>query len=310
MEVLTRRQPIIPTSPAGTYTISVKDANGCIFDAPSATINGGSAATAIAVTPVDATCGNNNGSITLGAVTGGTAPFTYSFNGSAYTSTTFYNNLAAGTYTISVNDADGCVFNAPNVIIAQTPTPSAPTTTQVDPTCTVATGTITVTSSIAGLTFSLDAAPYAAYPAGGYTAVTTGPHTLSAQNAAGCISAVQHDDRSTTCSTCSTNAQPRYSLPALHRQERSSSLHQLRVSPSVLTRAPYQPYCRRIYRCCSQVLIPSAAQNAAGCVSAATTHREHYSICSCCTNCFCNGTAYLRYTDRNDRRHCTNRSRS
>ena len=32
--------------------------------------------TAITVTPVDATCGNNDGSVTLGAVTGGVAPYT------------------------------------------------------------------------------------------------------------------------------------------------------------------------------------------------------------------------------------------
>ncbi len=68
------------------------------------------------------------------------------------------------------------------------PTPTTPTFTQVDPTCTVATGTITVTSATAGLTFSLDGAAYAAYPAGGYTGVASGPHTLTAQNAAGCTS--------------------------------------------------------------------------------------------------------------------------
>src|SRR5204862_4312141 len=58
----------------------------------------------------------------------------------------------------------------------------------VDPTCAVPTGTITITSATAGLTFSLDGGAYAAYPAGGYT-VGAGPHTISAQNAAGCISA-------------------------------------------------------------------------------------------------------------------------
>src|SRR6202043_1519977 len=78
---------------------------------------------------------------------------------------------------------------AANITIAPQPaTPTAPTFTQVDPTCTVATGTITVTSATAGLTFSLDAGPFAAYPAGGYTGLAAGPHTLAAQNAAGCTS--------------------------------------------------------------------------------------------------------------------------
>ena len=56
-------------------------------------------------------------------------------------------------------------------------TPAAPTLNAVDPTCTVATGTITVTSATAGLTFSLDGGAFGPYPAGGYTGLTSGPHT-------------------------------------------------------------------------------------------------------------------------------------
>jgi hypothetical protein len=57
------------------------------------------------------------------------------------------------------------------------------------PTCAVATGTITITSPTAGLTFSVNGGAYAAYPAGGYTGLAAGPYTITAQNAAGCISA-------------------------------------------------------------------------------------------------------------------------
>jgi hypothetical protein len=66
--------------------------------------------TAIVITPVNATCGNANGSVTLGAVTGGVAPYTYSFDGSGFTSTTVYNNLAAATYNVIVRDANGCDY--------------------------------------------------------------------------------------------------------------------------------------------------------------------------------------------------------
>ncbi len=82
---------------AGRYTLVVQDANGCTFNAPDVVINSTGGATAIAVTPTDATCGNTNGSVVLGAVTGGVAPYTYSFNGSGLsTATLVYNNLAAG----------------------------------------------------------------------------------------------------------------------------------------------------------------------------------------------------------------------
>ena len=61
-----------------------------------------------------------NGTLTLGAVTGGVAPYTYSVDGSAFTATTVYNNLAAGNHTVAVTDANGCVFNAPDAIINNT----------------------------------------------------------------------------------------------------------------------------------------------------------------------------------------------
>src|SRR4029077_11649703 len=83
---------------------------------------------------------------------------------------------------------NGCIFNT-TAVVNQPATPPTPTFTQVDPTCAVNTGTVTVTSATAGLTFSLDGAAFAAYPAGGYTGLAAGPHTLSAQNAAGCNSA-------------------------------------------------------------------------------------------------------------------------
>jgi hypothetical protein len=68
-------------------------------------------------------------------------------------------------------------------------TPAAPTLNVTQPTCAVATGTITITSPTAGLTFSVNGGAYAAYPAGGYTGLAAGPYTITAQNAAGCISA-------------------------------------------------------------------------------------------------------------------------
>src|SRR4029077_12399750 len=133
-----------PNLAAGTYTISVRDANGCVFNAPNVILTNTPGPTAIAVTPVNETCGNANGSITLGAVTGGTAPYTYSFNGSAFTATLVYNTLAAGTYTIAVRDANGCTFNPPNVILTNTPGPTAIAVTPVNETCGNANGSITL----------------------------------------------------------------------------------------------------------------------------------------------------------------------
>src|SRR5205814_8419090 len=97
---------------AGGHTVDVKDANGCIFSTP-ATINSSTGPTAIVVTPTDATCGTANGTLTLGAVTGGVAPYTYQVDGGGFSATLVYNNLAAGPHTVDVKDATGCIFSTP-----------------------------------------------------------------------------------------------------------------------------------------------------------------------------------------------------
>src|SRR5205823_6416590 len=94
---------------AGAHTIDVKDANGCIYST-TATVNGSTGPTAIVTTTVDAACGTANGTLTLGAVTGGVAPYTYSIDGGAFTATTNYTALAAGSHTIHVKDASGCIL--------------------------------------------------------------------------------------------------------------------------------------------------------------------------------------------------------
>ena len=94
---------------AGSHPIEVKDANGCIF-ATSASVSNTAGPTAIVTTVVDATCGTANGSITLGAVTGGVSPYSYSVDASAFTTTLVYSNLLAGSHPIEVKDVNGCIF--------------------------------------------------------------------------------------------------------------------------------------------------------------------------------------------------------
>src|SRR6202040_3008957 len=176
---------------AGPHTLRAQNAAGCTSPAANITIAAQPATpTAPTFTQVDPTCTVATGTIT---VTSATAGLTFSLDGAAYAAYPAggFTGVAACPSTLTAQSAAGCISPAANITIAaQPPTPTAPTFTQVDPTCTVATGTITITSATAGLTFSLDGAAYAAYPAGGYTGVTSGAHTLTAQNAGGCISPV------------------------------------------------------------------------------------------------------------------------
>ncbi|MBP6754665.1 MAG: gliding motility-associated C-terminal domain-containing protein, partial [Bacteroidia bacterium] len=90
---------------AGTYSVLVTDANGGTKTVTGLVV---SQPDDIVITPTitEITCyGANNASITLN-VTGGTAP--YQANWSNLATGFFQNNLAAGSYTITITDANGC----------------------------------------------------------------------------------------------------------------------------------------------------------------------------------------------------------
>ncbi|MBI2723275.1 MAG: SprB repeat-containing protein, partial [Bacteroidetes bacterium] len=71
---------------AGTPIITLTNNFGCTFTV-STPITNTPPITALATTFVNPTCGNNNGSITLGTVTGGTPTYSYSINGGLFTTT-------------------------------------------------------------------------------------------------------------------------------------------------------------------------------------------------------------------------------
>lgn len=99
----------------GTYEVTTTDANGC-SQSFSTTITEPTAVNLSAI-PASATNGNNNGSITM-AGSGGLSPYSYSINGTNYYSGSLFSNLAAGTYTCYVKDANGCI-NTTSVTVDQ-----------------------------------------------------------------------------------------------------------------------------------------------------------------------------------------------
>ncbi|NNF36495.1 MAG: T9SS type B sorting domain-containing protein, partial [Saprospiraceae bacterium] len=61
--------------------------------------------------------GEVNGTITVTGFEGGTAPYEVSFNGSDYTDQRIFTDLRAGSYNITIRDANGCIVSD-NVILA------------------------------------------------------------------------------------------------------------------------------------------------------------------------------------------------
>jgi hypothetical protein len=127
---------------SGAYSLYVKDANNC-YNIISLSITAAPIPTITAFT-IATTCGNSNGSI-IATGASGTAPYTYSLNGTVFQSSNIFNGLAAGFYTVTVKDDRGCIsttgINIGNI--------GAPTFTAVSVAakCGNANGTITITAT-------------------------------------------------------------------------------------------------------------------------------------------------------------------
>ncbi len=137
----------------------------------------------VTATTQPATCGNSNGSLTASA-TRGTPPYSYSLDGIHFQSGTTFNNLASGTYTITVRDFKGCTGNT-RIAIANQDGPTL-NVTSTNATCGNTTGTITATSGGAPgtISFSIDNIHFQS--SGTFTGLSGGNYTVYAINSAGC----------------------------------------------------------------------------------------------------------------------------
>lgn len=172
---------------AGSYTLQVRDAAGCIFNAPNVVITSANGPTAIVVNTTNGTCGQANGNVTLGLVTGGTAPYQYNFNNEGFSTTVTYANLAAGSYTLEVRDAAGCIFTAPNITITSTAAPTAVGLSTSDGTCGQANGQVTignVTGGTAPYQYNFNNLGFSSTTS--YPNLGSGSYTLVVSDANGC----------------------------------------------------------------------------------------------------------------------------
>jgi len=93
------------TVAAGPITIRIRDVNGCTKDT-TITVTGPAALAATATTNNETCSTTPNGQI-IASATGGTGTYTYSKDGISFQSGGTFN-VAQGSYTITVKDANGC----------------------------------------------------------------------------------------------------------------------------------------------------------------------------------------------------------
>jgi gliding motility-associated-like protein len=106
---------LFPNIDAGVYSAWIKDANNCTANTQVQVIVDPTTAPRLAATVTTATCRNDDGIITA-QVTGGSAPFQYSLNGTSWQPQRAFEKLPSGNYTLSVKDANTCIVTTPVVI--------------------------------------------------------------------------------------------------------------------------------------------------------------------------------------------------
>lgn len=175
---------------SGNYTVTAKNANGCIGVAQVALGSTNPCAgvtVAVTATQVSPTIGNANGSITATA-TGGTG-FTYSINNGLFQASNIFSGLAAGTYTITAKSSLGCLGVLQVTLVATDPCLGVTvlvSTTQVDPTTGNTNGSITATATGGiGFTYSLNNGTYQA--SGTFSNLAAGTYTITAKSTIGCL---------------------------------------------------------------------------------------------------------------------------
>ncbi|OHT43171.1 choice-of-anchor L domain-containing protein [Flavobacterium tructae] len=167
---------------AGTYTVTIKDANLCTITKTVTIIEPAAALTATtSQTNVSCNAGTN-GSATV-TVSGGTGVYTYSWapsGGSAATA----SNLAAGTYTVTIKDANLCSITKTFTITE--PTVLTATTSQMNVGC----GGDNTGSATVNVSGGTPAYTYLWSPSGGTaataSALTAGTYTVTVTDANSC----------------------------------------------------------------------------------------------------------------------------
>nr|MBP7438328.1 hypothetical protein [Bacteroidia bacterium] len=158
---------------AGTYTVTITD-NGNCTATTSFTVGEPDALDATASTTT-ANCSSNTGGASV-TVTGGTQPYSYLWSNGASGSS--ISNVAGGSYSVTITDANSCTFTLP-VTIPTTSIPDVNAGLDQTLTCSNASITLTATSSAPGATFAWTGGPNGASKtvtaAGTYTVTATDP---------------------------------------------------------------------------------------------------------------------------------------
>ena len=198
---------------AGTYLVTITDGNSCITSETVMITQPAAALSVIATQTNPVGCsGGANGSATAIA-TGGTSPYTYLWNTSPIQTSETATGLHAGTYEVTVSDANGCTANT-SVIISEPIELKFSIPDVTDVSCTDRTDGKIVISATGGtgtITYSINPAHGIQNPAGTFSGLSSGTYIITATDLNNCIATTTvaigtiPDITLPTVTTCSSN---------------------------------------------------------------------------------------------------------
>jgi gliding motility-associated-like protein len=168
---------------AGSYTVTVRDANGCTGQ--QAVLLSSSAAPTVGLSNVaQPACGQSNGSFTAQG-SGGASPYQYSLDGVNFQSSGAFSGLGAGSYTVTVRDANGCTGQQA-VLLSSSAAPTVGLSNVVQPACGQSNGSFTAQGSggASPYQYSLDGVNFQS--SGAFSGLGAGSYTVTVRDANGC----------------------------------------------------------------------------------------------------------------------------
>jgi hypothetical protein len=192
---------------AGEYVVVITNSFNCEYIEEVFVSGSESISSSISVSEVS--CGEDNGSIFIEIITG-QAPFNFILNSDQTNDTGEFINLSAGSYSIEINDAEGCVQNL-EVEVQDLGTLELGISSQSPVSCNEENGGVSVlaSSGTPPYTYTLNGAN--ANETGVYVGLSVGDYIVSAEDDEGCFEEVlvtilseglSSFDYETTLATC------------------------------------------------------------------------------------------------------------
>ena len=169
-----------------TYTVNIKDANGCTASATQ-TIIAPNAPVITSISKTDVSCVPGNDGTILANVSNGALPYQYALDPPSllvFQSANAFNSLPAGTYTIVVKDAVGCTNSSAVSILPHLP-PVISNVSKTDASCSPGCdGSITVSATGSSLQYNINTGAF--QPSAVFNAVCANAYTITVKDMYGC----------------------------------------------------------------------------------------------------------------------------